>query len=265
VTWSGLIPDGRIEYITNQQFADHLFEMHNRLMVGSPGQIDIWPLRAAQLAGTASSEEERAKKIRAIRYLDADGVTRGMANYTVSGGDDDFVAHTLDVHHIVTETPDAYAAIWRYLLEVPLVSKVKVEHQRTDEPVVWMITDMRAAKVTVWEHQYLRILDVKAVLEAREYFADGDVVFDVSDPHGYAAGRWHLQVRDGVGRVVPATDVSDVPTLELGVAELSALYLGELRPEALVRAGRVVETGDGGSVAAGLLGTETTPFLSIWY
>jgi predicted acetyltransferase len=261
VTWSGPVPDGRIEYITNQQFAEHLEEMHNRLMIHSPGQVDIWPLRAAQLAGTASSEEDRAKKIRAIRYLSPDGTVEGIANYTVSGGDDDFVAHTLTVHHILTSSSDAYAAIWRYLLEVPLVATVKVEHQRVDEPVMWMITDMRAAKVTVWEHQYLRILDVPAVLEARGYFADGEVIFDVSDPYGYAAGRWHLQVQDGVGRVTRAGDVSEAPTLELGVAELSALYLGGVKAATLVGVGRVGES----IFADRLLATATTPFLSIWY
>ncbi|MGE3193560.1 MAG: GNAT family N-acetyltransferase [Microbacteriaceae bacterium] len=264
VTWSGPTPDGRIEYITNQQFAEHLEEMHNRLMVHSPGQIDIWPLRAAQIAGTASSEEDRAKKIRAIRYLSPDGTVEGIANYTVSGGGDDFVAHTLTVHHILTASPDAYAAIWRYLLEVPLVEKVKVEHQRVDEPVMWMITDMRAAKVTVWEHQYLRILDVPAVLEARGYVADGEMIFDVSDPYGYAGGRWHLQVQDGVGRVTPAAALSEVPTLELGVAELSAMYLGGVKAKVLVAAGRGTESGDGMASAA-LMASETVPFLSIWY
>lgn len=266
VTWSGPTPDGRIEYITNQQFAEHLEEMHNRLMVHSPGQVDIWPLRAAQLAGTASSEEDRAKKIRAIRYVSTDGTVEGIANYTVSGGDDDFVAHTLTVHHILTAPPDAYAAIWRYLLEVPLVEKVKVEHQRVDEPVMWMITDMRAAKVTVWEHQYLRILDVPAVLEARSHFADGEVIFDVSDPYGYAAGRWHLKVRDGVGRVTAAADVSDVRTLELGVAEVSALYLGGVASSVMARAGRATQSSSTAtSLVDGVLGASTSPFLSIWY
>jgi predicted acetyltransferase len=264
VTWSGPTPDGRLEYITNQQFAEHLEEMHNRLMIHSPGQIDIWPLRAAQLAGTASSEEDRAKKIRAIRYLSPDGTVEGIANYAVSGGDDDFVAHTLTVHHILTSSPDAYAAIWRYLLEVPLVEKVKVEHQRVDEPVMWMITDMRAAKVTVWEHQYLRILEVPAVFEARGYWADGDVILDVSDPYEYAAGRWHLQVRNGVGRVTPATGNSDVPAIELGVAELSALYLGGVRPKTLVVSGRV-RAPAGSADLDRLIRTGTCPFLSIWY
>jgi predicted acetyltransferase len=266
VTWSGPTPAGRVEYISNELFAEHLGELHARLLVHSPGQVDLWPLRIAQIAGISAADEERGKKLRAIRYLDESGETRGIANYTISGGDDDFTAHTLTVNHLVTETPDAYAAIWRYLLEVPLVEKVRVEHQRPDEPVLWMITDMRAATVTVWEHQYLRILDVPAVFEARGYIADGEVVFDVTDPYGYAAGRWLLRVQDGVGRVTSAEGVAGVPTLHLGVAELSAMYLGGVRAETLVRAGRARDVGGSATeTATRMLAAQTPPFLSIWY
>ncbi|MGN6503651.1 MAG: sterol carrier protein domain-containing protein, partial [Pseudolysinimonas sp.] len=248
------------------RFAEHLGDLHARLLVNSPGQVELWPLRIAQIAGTSAADDERGKKLRAIRYLDESGELRGIANYTISGGDDDFTAHTLTVGHLITETADAYAAIWRYLLEVPLVEKVTVEHQRIHEPVLWMITDMRAATVTVWEHQYLRILDVPAVFEARGYLADGEVVFDVTDPYGYAAGRWLLRVTDGVGRVTTAGDATDVPALELGVAELSALYLGGVRAETLVGAGRARDSsGSASAEATRLLGAAVPPFLGIWY
>jgi predicted acetyltransferase len=266
VTWAGPTPGGRVEYIDNAQFGSDLGDLHARLLVGSPGQVELWPLRVAQLAGTSAADEERGKKLRAIRYVDEAGATRGIANYTLSGGDDDFTAHTLSVQHIVTETPDAYAAIWRYLLEVPLVEKVRVEHQRIDEPVMWMITDMRAARVTVWEHQYLRILDVPRVFEGRGYVADGEVGFEVTDPYGYAAGRWLLRVQDGVGRVEPAPGDSAVPALSLGVAELSAVCLGGVRASTLLDAGRVRESVPGAAaIADRVLASPVVPFLSIWY
>lgn len=264
--WIGPNPEGRVEYISLQQFADALTELHPRVLPRSPGQVDIWPLRVKQLSGTSAADEDRAKKLRAIRYLDAAGATRGIALYRLAGGDTDFTAHTLHVEHLVTETDDAYAAIWRYLLEVPLVSWVKVEHQRLEEPILWMITDWRAATVTVWEHQYLRILDVPAVFSARGYVADGSIVFDVTDPYGYASGRWQLTVQDGVGRVMPATDDTEVPALSLGVSELSALYLGGVKAMTLVSAGRIRESAPGAAALAdGLLRSAVTPFLSIWY
>jgi predicted acetyltransferase len=264
--WSGPIPDGRVEYISLEEFARELGELHERLVPTRPGMIDIWPLRITQLAGISAADEDRAKKLRAIRFVDADGTTRGIANYRVTGGDEDFVKHTLTVETLVIETPDAGAALWRYLLEVPLVEKVKVEHRPLDEPVQWMITDWRAANVTLWEHQYLRILDVKAVLEARTYTCDGEIVFEVDDAYGYAAGRWRLSIRDGAGRVAEAEADAAGPRLRLGVAELSAIYLTGVSAPALLAAGRIDELGSNGvSIARKLMRSDVTPFLSIWY
>jgi len=266
VTWSGPTPDGRIEYISIEQFAEHLAEMHPRLLPTSPGEIDIWPLRVAQIAGTSSSDEERAKKLRAVRYLDTAGTTRGIALYKLTGGDDDFVAHELIVEHLVTETADADASLWRYLLEVPLVAKVKAAHRHVEEPVHWMITDWRAATVKVWEHQYLRILDVPAVLAARGYLTDGRIEFVVDDPYDYAAGRFELTIQDGVGTVAVLSAPGGAPTLTLGVPELSAIYLGGVKASTLVGAGRIGESEVGAAALAdGLLRSEVTPFLSIWY
>ena len=266
VTWSGPRPDGRVEFITLEKFAEHLAEMHERLVPTTPGQIDIWPLRVAQIAGTAKSEEDRAKRLRAIRYVDAGGAVQGIALYKVSGGDDDFVTHQLDVEHLVAETPDADAALWRYLLEVPLVAKVKAGHRRVEEPVHWMITDWRAVKVSVWEHQYLRILDVETAFAARDYLADGTIVFDVDDPYGYASGRWQLTVEGGKGSAKEAAGAGSVPTLTLGVPELSAIYLGGVKARTLAAAGRISESAPGAAALAdGLLRSEVTPFLSIWY
>jgi len=265
-TWSGPIPDGRVEYISLEQFALELGALHERMVPTRPGMVDIWPLRVAQLSGTSAADEDRAKKLRAIRYVDAAGATRGIANYRISGGDQDFVKHTLTVETLVIETPDAGAALWRYLLEVPLVEKVKVEHRPVDEPVQWMITDWRAANVTLWEHQYLRILDVPAVLRARTYLSDGQIEFEVDDPYDHASGRWELTVKDGVGQIAIVDHPSGLPALVLGVAELSALFLGGVTATTLAAAGRVQEAEPGAAAFADeILRAGVTPFLSIWY
>lgn len=265
VKWTGPTPNGRVEYITLEKFAEHLAELHERMVPKSPGMVDIWPLRVKQIAGLSAADEDRAKKLRAIRYVSPAGEVGGIALYRLSGGDDDFVKHTLTAESLVIETAEAGQALWRYLLEVPLVAKVKVEHRPLDESVLWMISDWRAANVTLWEHQYLRILDVREALESRRYYVDGEIVFDVSDPLGYTSGRWHLQVRDGVGHLTATSDVVNVPTLTLGVAELSALYLGGVSTEILINASRVEVDNLGGSTSIDLFQGAKEPYLSIWY
>jgi predicted acetyltransferase len=268
VTWNGPVPDGRVEFTSLEQFRDTFSEMHERLVPTLIGEIDLWPLRIAQISGTSpnTDDEGRAKHLRALRYLDASGNTTGIAIYRISGGDHDFTSHALSVEYLITETPDAYAALWRYLLHVPLVEKVTAQLRSIDEPVHWMITDWRAVTVKTYEHQYLRILDVATSLEARGYLTDGEIVFEVRDDLGFARGRWALTVQDGVGRVEPAVDDDRAPAIALGVAELSAMYLGGVRASTLVGAGRVRELNPGAAaIADGILRSGTTPYLSIWY
>lgn len=264
--WSGPIPDGRLEYISLAEFARELGELHERVVPTRPGMVDIWPLRIAQLSGTSAADEDRAKKLRAIRYVDAGGATRGVAIYRVAGGESDFTSHELHVEHLLTESADADAALWRYVLEVPLVSRVTVEHRQPDEPVRWMITDWRAATVRVWEHQYLRILDVQAAFEARRYPIDGAIEFLVRDPYGYAAGRFALTIQAGIGTVRKLDSPGGSPSLTLGVSELSAIYLGGVNAATLVSAARIRESAEGvATLTDSLLRSKTTPFLSIWY
>ena len=135
-----------------------------------------------------------------------------------------------------------------------------------DEPVLWMIGDRRAARVTVGDHQWVRILDVPAALQARRYPAAGTIVLDVTDPLGFAEGRWRLTAdASGSARVdrveCDAAEADSVVTL--GVAELSAVYLGAVSLTTLVAAGRARATD--AAAAARVLTWYEPARLSFWY
>ena len=136
---------------------------------------------------------------RAIQYADETGEVRGVALYSVRENHEDFTKATVTVSYLLAETDDAYAALWRFFVELDLVGEVRADELSVDEPLLWMISDQRAATVTVSDHQYVRILDVPAALEARTFGAPGSLLLDVSDPLGYAQGRWLLDV-DATGR-----------------------------------------------------------------
>jgi predicted acetyltransferase len=142
----------------------------------------------------------------------------------------------------------------------------------------WLLGDFRAAHVDVWEHQYLRVLDVAASFEARGYLGTGSVVFDVEDALGFAAGVWQLSVVEPVETtssvvepvettVTKLTKIPDAaPALKLTVNELSAIYLGGVSATTLVAAGRITELTPGAAAAAdALLRVERAPWLSVWY
>ena len=144
---------------------------------------------------------------------------------------------TSSFHYLVTDTPDAYAALWRFVLERDLVTVVKAHLRSVDEPVRWIIADQRAATVETTEHGWLRILDVAAVLTARTYAAAGSFVLQVADPLGFAAGTWRLDIDD---RGNPSIWASDEPAgVRLSVNALSSIVLGGVGAVTLRHAGVV--------------------------
>src|SRR5690606_27077849 len=146
-----------------------------------PGEIGMPGGHWDRFAGTRPDVKDAGAR-RAVRYADEAGEVRGVALYTVSENHDDYARSRARVSLLLAETPDAYAALWRFLLELVFIGEVRASELAVDEPLLWMIADQRAATVTVRDHQYVRILDVPAALSARRYAAPGRLVLDVSDP-----------------------------------------------------------------------------------
>jgi predicted acetyltransferase len=185
--------------------------------------------------------------------------TGGFAVYKFDGREPGL---HLDVAMVIAEDPEVEARLWRYLVEVDLVSSVRVETVPTDAALRWRLADprlLRTTEVRDWLH--LRILDVPAALGARRYRRDGELVLDVRDPFRPGPGtegRFRLSVVDGTGRV---TTTTDEPDLSLDIAELGSLYLGGVSATELVRGGLVeVRNEEARTVADALLGWPVAPF-----
>jgi predicted acetyltransferase len=269
--WIGPEASGRVEFVSVARYREELPPLHERVRLASAGEIDVWPLRWDQLAGVNEPDSEQTRSLRAVRVSDESGATRGLALYRWSGGEPDFVQHTATLERLDAETPDAEAALWRFMLELDLTITLKASGRRVDEPVRWQIADFRSATVETWEHQYLRVLDVAAVFEARGYLAPGELVLDVRDPLGFAAGIWHVSAGEPGGST-PATVTrldtipARLPAIALTANELAAIYLGGVQVSTLVAAGRATELTPGAAVAAdGVLRAERAPWLSVWY
>ncbi|MFD1714606.1 GNAT family N-acetyltransferase [Amnibacterium flavum] len=268
VTWTGPIPDGRVELTEKTDARRDIDELKDRVRLQGVGQIDIWSRRWDQVAGLANEEPDREKAFRGARYLDADGVLRGTLIYRVTPDENSFVGHTLTVEHLMSETPDAYAALWRFALSMPLVSTVVARSRPVDEAVRWQIADFRAARSTTSDHLWTRVLDVPAAIAARSYDSAGSLALEVSDPLGYTTGTWLFEAAadgSGTARAVDAAP-GGMPTLALDVSDLSSIYLGGVSAVTLTDAGRVTEKTPGAAVAADLLfSTPRAPWLPLWF
>lgn len=267
--WNEHTPSGRVSFIEPEEFRALAPVLFERVRLQSPGEMEMWGGRWDQFSSlTPSGAGDKLRTLRAARFDDAEGELRGLVTFRVTGGEPDFTKHTLEVGYLLTETHDAYAALWRFLLEQPLVDTVKAGLRSVDEPVRWMISDWRAATVTTTDHLWLRVLDVAESFTRRSYVAPGRVGFEVTDDFGFADGRWVLETSDaGVGSVAKVDEFpADVPVLGLDVTELGALYLGGVLATTLVAAGRVAELTAGAAVAVDtVLRSPRTPWLSVWF
>lgn len=267
VRWTGPSFSGRVDVITVDRFLEQAPLLYERTRLADPGQMELWPLRWAEIAGQRGDDPALGRRMRALRYDDADGVPRGFAVYDVAGGDHDFTAHVATVRFLVSDGTEASAALWRHLLELPLVRTVVAPMRSVDEPVRWMLGDWRAATSTTTDHLWLRVLDLPAAFEARGATTDGVVGLSVRDDSGPTAGEWHLVARGGVFSVESVTSFpADVPVIELDSAAVGSLYLGGVSAVTLTAAGRVVERSAGAAAAAdALLRSPRTPWLGAWF
>jgi predicted acetyltransferase len=146
---------------------------------------------------------------------------------------------TLRLEMLVAATAEAYAALWRHVLDVDLMARVTAEMRPVDEPLRFLLADSRQPKTRIEDGIWLRLVDVAAALAGRRYTVDGRLLLRVRDALcPWNDGQYELNCGPSGAECKPN---SGTPDLALDVADLAALYLGGNRLRALFEAGRVQE------------------------
>jgi predicted acetyltransferase len=258
VTWAGAATTGRLSFTEPEPYRETGYAVLDQVMSGRAGEIAQTRYLADRLIGPLKGNPD-ADKYRLVRYDSPAGEPEGFVSYVVKGSDD-FVRHTVEVNYLAATTDEALAALWRFLLELDLVSEVHVWTRGVDEPLPHLVSDIRGARVeNVEDHLWVRILDVPDALTARRYERDGDLVLEVTDDLGFADGRYRLRVTDGEGHVETTTDAPDV---SLPVGSLGSVYLGHDAARGLALAGKI--SGDVNALDR-LFRTAVPPRLSTWF
>jgi predicted acetyltransferase len=192
---------------------------------------------------------------------ETDGRPTGYARYRVVSNWDDIGAKgTVEVHELMSLTPGAHADLWRYLLDLDLVTTIKGWNMPADDPLPLLVAEPRRLSWTVRDALWLRIVDVAGALGGRRYAAAGSTVIDLDDAFcAWNAGRWSLETdADGAARVGRS---GARPELAMSAADLAALYLGAFTVADLARAGRVRERAAGAVARAdAMLRTDIAPW-----
>lgn len=263
--WIGPDAPGRIDFVSRERGREVVEDLHTRTRRRSAGELEMPGGHWDRFFGTRP-DVEKPGQTRVLQYRSPAGEVEGLALYSVSENDDDYSESTLSLTLLLAATDDAYAGLWKFLLSMDLIGTIRASELSIDEPLWWMIDNQRAARIEVVDHHYVRILDVPTVLEARSYERAGLVALEVTDALGFAEGRWLLAVDpDGSARVSAweGSAPAGATVVRLGVAELSAAYLGGVSLDTLARAGRVVSTD--AAAAARVFAMTTAPRLSYWY
>jgi len=145
---------------------------------------------------------------------------------------------TTRVREHVALDPATARALWGRLFDLDLQARIQVTRRPTDDPLLHLLVDPRAAAPTLHDGLWLRIVDLPAALSARRYVTDVDVVLEVTDTRPANAGRWRLTGGPDVAR---CERTGDPPDLALDVREVGAAYLGGTSLTALAGAGLVTE------------------------
>ena len=146
---------------------------------------------------------------------------------------------TIEVVEAVGDSPAATREIWRYLLNIDLVRRVKATRLPVDHPLLFLMAEQRQLHMRLEDTLWVRIVDVAAALGARSYDSEGALVFDLVDAFcPWNEGRWKLE--DGI-----AKRTSESAHLTLDAEALGAVYLGAFGFTQLAEAGRVMELREG--------------------
>ncbi|MEU3552699.1 GNAT family N-acetyltransferase [Streptomyces fragilis] len=206
-----------------------------------------WPDReAAHWAVRLADHPHRRGGATSLRYAvhqEQDGRATGYALYRHTETPDGLggSAGVLQVVELAACTRQSYAALWRFLAGVDLVTWIDYEGA-VDEPLPHLLAEPRAVRSTPVDRLWLRTVDVDRALAARGYSVPLDLVLDVRDDFcPWNTGRHRLLAEQGgAGDAVcePTTAPAD---LRLDAAALGAVHLGGTTLTALAAAGLVEE------------------------
>jgi predicted acetyltransferase len=214
-------PLGRIRLIEPDEAMRLMPPVYDAVRVRTPGEITRpetkW--RVQYVADTPSYSASLGPKFLAV--LEVDGVVTGL-------------------------DPAAERALWEWLFSIDLVGHIKVRQAPVAHPLLLQLAEPRQLGMLVRDGLWLRLVDVRAALEARSYAAAGSVTLELTDEFcPWNAGRWRIEVslgdEPGARGVASVTPTHGDPDLALDTTDLAATYLGGFTFADLARAGRVGE------------------------
>lgn len=230
---------GRLRQVVPKQSIAELAAVYERIRASRPGVSSRQGRWWEHLTADPKARRRGMTALRGVLH-EVDGSVDGYALWRTKGGWNETGPNgEVAVNEVAAENPEAYAALWRFLLSIDLTRSVKYMFGALDEPLPHLVNRPSSLLATTYPSLWLRIVDVGSALEARRYASSVDVVVEVTDdvlPHN--SGRWHLTGNTSSAKCERTDADAD---LALDIRTLGAAYLGGSSLLTLAGAGRVTE------------------------
>ena len=249
-------PDDRaaVRIVPLEESKDVFAAIYDRVRLRTPGMLartDTW-WETRTLADPSERRQGGGEKNALV--LELGGELAGYALYRIhTKFEAGAAAGHVDVIEAIADGPVATRELWRVLLDMDWKATLKAYLLPLDHPLLHQLTYPRRMRLRVGDGLWVRLVDVAAALEARDYGGEGEIVLELEDaflPEN--SGRW---------RVAPGTAerTEAEADLALPVGELAGPYLGGFTFAELVRAGVVRELTEGAASRADALFVSGAP------
>jgi predicted acetyltransferase len=237
-----------VRFVSETESYEPISELYDRIRPQHPGMFSRsegwWKHRRL------ADPDDRRKGSGCLNrvVLDLDGRPEAYALYRVNQALERGVStgHVAVIEAMGT-TPLATHEIWRYLLEIDWVSRLRAYQLPVDHPLLFWLARPRLMGMHLADALWTRLVDVRAALTARTLADAPPVVMAVRDAFcPWNDGRYSVSA-GSVGR----TDAS--PDLALDVTALGSVYLGGFSFRQLEQAGRAIALSRGAAARADAL------------
>lgn len=244
----------RLRYAAPDEAREEIESVYARLVAGRPGMLERRPGWDRKLLIDPPETREGASALQCVLARRGEGDDAGTVGYALYRikpvWDSAGPKGTVEVEQVAGLDPVTYATLWRFLAGIDLTSTVSASNLPVDDPIQFLVSDVRRAGIRVRDSLHVRLVEVGAALAARAYQAPVDVVFEVDDAFcPWNEGRWRLT---GDEKGASCERTADAADLSLSVRELATMYLGDTSPAALARAGLVRELRPGALTEASI-------------
>ncbi|MGW0417426.1 GNAT family N-acetyltransferase [Streptomyces sp. NPDC003015] len=252
--------DVHLRYAAPADVLDACEAVYARLVPRRPGMVARLPGWERMWLLDPESDRDGASPLQCV-VAERDGEVVGFVRYRVKADwEPAGPKGTVVVSDLEALDPATHGALWRFLFDLDLTSRIDLRRRPVDEAWQYLVSDVRRCSLLVRDSLHVRLVDVGAALQARTYQTPVDVVLEVEDSFcPWNAGRWRLS---GDAKGASCDRTTDPADLALSVRELGAAYLGGVSLTALAGAGLLRELRQGALAEAAVgFGSAVAPWL----